>query len=740
MQAANIASVSYDVSTDSVNLTNTNETVSITGTSEEQNTTVILDQPTLHLNNVNIQESNKNVMSGADNSNISKPAYYDEIPEEPMNKTVQIAVSDNVNGREFKLNHSAAIVKNKVPQVESMTVDIKGEVESEEIFTITLTGTQMEAFQNGTLMAIMEIPKSNVTSQATFKRVNDNQWKASLKALMNRTDQTQTYQVRISALSKDNESYDYDFHANAFVDSSSADFDSCMTPVFVKPNLDTPSFSLKNGALKISKNVDGTIQVEQPNRQAVTLLQKKLAISDGTTLDSWKILYGDDGYKEQPLVEIGEGVEVEIVLDGDVLQRMPGYKANTIESQGDVVLKLDTAARSIIYGDIDLGKNSILKVGVVEVDGYVTADQVKVETSGVFLVGDTLTARQIVTDQAVIYADSLKVADSAVFNESLVHFQNISNSVLPTLNYSIFGVQNGFNEVLKDSDNQTLKETDITLPLLMSHGDYPFPALKEVIFSANQGENWHTVDLSEKNVDYDIFKYFFMSDIPVLYVQEDISAVLVKIANRIYQYDIDGKAFENELILHLDKNELASQGTTPQVELGLQNKGTVDLPYVNYQLSGQDGDKMQILEKASRSMMMNIAAGDQKNVAVGLKEGMNAGTYKAEMEVSIGDLNLYKIPVTLTKQEKQPETTDPSGGIDSHPETTEPSGGTNSQPGTDVDKQTDKQSGLDSLGNPAGGNTKNGNVKSGDTAPVSLYFSTLVASIAVIGVVGCFVL
>lgn len=625
------------------------------------------------------------------------------------------AVIANVNGREFKLNQSISVVKKAAPQVESMTVDIKGEVESEEVFTITLTGTQMEVFQKGTLIAAMEAPQSNVMSQATFKRVNDNQWRASLKALMNRTDQTQTYQVSIFALSEDKDGYNYDFRANAFVDSGSADRDNCMTPVSVKPNLETPAFSLKNGALKISKNADGTIQVEQPGRGAVTLLQKKLAISEGTTQESWENLYGKEDYKTQPLVEIEEGAEVEIVLDGDVLQRLPEYTANVIEGQDDVVLKLDTAATSKITGDIHLGDNSILKAGVVTVEGGVTADQVKVETSGVLIVRNTLTARKMITDQAVVYADSLKAGDFAVFNESFVYFQDISGSVLPTLNHSIFGVVKGFTGALKDSDNQTLKETDISLPLLMSHGDYPFPALKEVIFSTDQGENWHTADLSEKNVSYDIFNNLFMTDTPVLYVQDDVFDVLVKIADRIYQYDIDGKAFAGEVILHLDKNELSSQGTMPQAELGLQNKGTVDLSYVNCQLSGQDADKMQILEKAKRSKMMNIAAGDQKNTVVGLKEGMKAGTYKAEMAVSIGDLNLYKIPVTLTKQEKKPGTTDPSGGTDG-------------QPDTNVDHQTDKQSGLGSAGNPTGGN-----VKSGDTAPVGLYIGTLAAAIAVIG-------
>lgn len=625
------------------------------------------------------------------------------------------AVSANVNGREFKLNHSIAVVRKAVPQVESMTVDIKGEVESEEVFTITLTGTQMEVFQKGTLIAAMEAPQSNVMSQATFKRVNDNQWRASLKALMNRTDKTQTYQVSIFALSEDRDGYNYDFRANAFVDSGSADRDNCMTPVSVKPNLETPAFSLKNGALKISKNADGTIQVEQPGRGAVTLLQKKLAISEGTTQESWENLYGKEDYKTQPLVEIEEGAEVEIVLDGDVLQRLPEYTANVIEGQDDVVLKLDTAATSKITGDIHLGDNSILKAGVVTVEGGVTADQVKVETSGVLIVRNTLAARKMITDQAVVYADSLKAGDFAVFNESFVYFQDISGSVLPTLNHSIFGVVKGFTGALKDSDNQTLKETDISLPLLMSHGDYPFPALKEVIFSTDQGENWHTADLSEKNVSYDIFNNLFMTDTPALYVQDDVFDVLVKIADRIYQYDIDGKAFAGEVILHLDKNELSSQGIMPQAELGLQNKGTVDLSYVNCQLSGQDADKMQILEKAKRSKMMNIAAGDQKNTVVGLKEGMKAGTYKAEMAVSIGDLNLYKIPVTLTKQEKKPGTTDPSGGTDG-------------QPDTNVDHQTDKQSGLGSAGNPTGGN-----VKSGDTAPVGLYIGTLAAAIAVIG-------
>ena len=236
-----------------------------------------------------------------------------------------------------------------------------------------------------------------------------------------------------------------------------------------------------------------------------------------------------------------------------------------------------------------------------------------------------------------------------------------------------------------------------------------------MIFSADQGENWHAADLSEKNVSYDIFNNLFMTDTPVLYVQDDVFDVLVKIADKIYQYDIDGKAFTGEVILRLDKNELSFQGTMPQAELGLQNKGTVDLSYVNCQLSGQDADKMQILEKAKRSKMMNIAAGDQKNTVVGLKEGMKAGTYKAEMVVSIGDLNLYKIPVTLTKQDKKPGTTDPSGGTDG-------------QPDTNVDHQTDKQSGLGSAGNPTGGN-----VKSGDTAPVGLYIGTLAAAIAVIG-------
>lgn len=625
------------------------------------------------------------------------------------------AVSANVNGREFKLNHSIAVVKKAAPQVESMTVDIKGEVESEEVFTITLTGTQMEVFQKGTLIAVMADPQSNVMSQAIFKRVNDNQWRASLKALMNRTDQTQTYRVSIFALSEDRDGYNYDFRANAFVDSGSADQDNCMTPVSVKPDLETPAFSLKNGALKISKNADGTIQVEQPGRGTVTLLQKKLAISEGTTLDSWKILYGDEDYKTQPLVEIEEGAEVEIVLDGDVLQRLPGYTANAIEGQDNVVLKLDTAATSTITGDIHLGDNSILKAGVVTVEGDVTADQVNVETSGILIVRNTLTARKMITDQAVVYADSLKAGDFAVFNESFVYFQDISGSVLPTLNHSIFGVAKGFTGVLKDSDNQTLKKTDISLPLLMSHGDYPFPALKEVIFSADQGENWHAADLSEKNVSYDIFNNLFMTDTPVLYVQDDVFDVLVKIADKIYQYDIDGKAFAGEVILRLDKNELSSQGTMPQAELGLQNNGTVDLSYVNCQLSGQDADKMQILEKAKRSKMMNIAAGDQKNTVVGLKEGMKAGTYKAEMAVSIGDLNLYKIPVTLTKQDKKPGTTNPPGGTDG-------------QPDTNVDHQTDKQSGLGSAGNPTGGN-----VKSGDTAPVGLCIGTLAAAIAVIG-------
>lgn len=641
--------------------------------------------------------------------------YYYEIPEASMNKTAQIAVSANVNGREFKLNHSIAVVKKAAPQVESMTVDIKGEVESEEVFTITLTGTQMEVFQKGTLIAVMADPQSNVMSQAIFKRVNDNQWRASLKALMNRTDQTQTYRVSIFALSEDRDGYNYDFRANAFVDSGSADQDNCMTPVSVKPDLETPAFSLKNGALKISKNADGTIQVEQPGRGTVTLLQKKLAISEGTTLDSWKVLYGDEDYKTQPLVEIEEGAEVEIVLDGDVLQRLPGYTANAIEGQDNVVLKLDTAATSTITGDIHLGDNSVLKAGVVTVEGDVTADQVKVETSGILIVRNTLTARKMITDQAVVYADSLKAGDFAVFNESFVYFQDISGSVLPTLNHSIFGVAKGFTGVLKDSDNQTLKKTDISLPLLMSHGDYPFPALKEVIFSADQGENWHAADLSEKNVSYDIFNNLFMTDTPVLYVQDDVFDVLVKIADKIYQYDIDGKAFTGEVILHLDKNELSFQGTMPQAELGLQNKGTVDLSYVNCQLSGQDADKMQILEKAKRSKMMNIAAGDQKNTVVGLKEGMKGGTYKAEMVVSIGDLNLYKIPVTLTKQDKKPGTTDPPGGTDG-------------QPDTNVDHQTDKQSGLGSAGNPTGGN-----VKSGDTAPVGLCIGTLAAAIAVIG-------
>ncbi|WP_170254087.1 hypothetical protein [[Clostridium] hylemonae] len=50
------------------------------------------------------------------------------------------------------------------------------------------------------------------------------------------------------------------------------------------------------------------------------------------------------------------------------MQRLPGYTANAIEGQDNVVLKLDTAATSTITGDIHLGDNSILKAGVVTVE------------------------------------------------------------------------------------------------------------------------------------------------------------------------------------------------------------------------------------------------------------------------------------------------------------------------------------------------------------------------------------